>query len=344
MDIRELIEEQMSALEVESPDDNSDDIPAETDGETEELVEDETPEDEAVESEDSETVVDDDDGEPVAEDELVVEVLENAKLKLPDGTLVDADKAVLMQADYTRKTQELAEQRKSFESEKEKLESEASEVMQAYQSAVEWYESRASRPADWVAEIISSTDDPTSTLAKAIHDLAQAGALEKSFVESFGIEQGEVAERAKNAVVTDELAEIRAWKRQQEEEASRQKAIAQQAQVYEQQWEEIKSTRNLEFSDRVEELDIKRRLLEFAMENKLGRSLIDAFDLMTVRSPINVSKQVPDPDPAVAAKKRANRAVTPKTAVSGNVKKPKKNLSTRDALLEAMEEVATRRA
>jgi hypothetical protein len=344
LDIRELIEEQMNLLEVNSPDDNSDDIPTETDGESEELEDEETPEDEAVESEDSDAEVDDDEGEPVAEDELVVEVLENAKLKLPDGTLVDADKAVLMQADYTRKTQELAEQRKAFESEKEQLQGEAAEVMQAYQSAVEWYESRASKPADWVTEIISGTEDPTSTLAKAIYDLAQAGALEKSFVESFGIEQGEVAERAKEATVTDELAEIRAWKRQQEEEQARKQAIAQQADVYERQWEEIKTTRGLEFSDRVEELDVKRHLLQFAMDNKLGRSLVDAFDLMTVRSPISVSKQVPAPDPAVAAKKRANRAVTPKTAVSGNVKKPKKNISTRDALLEAMEEVTSRRA
>lgn len=344
MDIRELIEEQMNALEIDSPDENSDDIPAENDGEPEELTEDETPEDEEVESDDGDDEVVGEDEEFVAEDELVVEVLENAKLKLPDGTLVDADKAVLMQADYTRKTQELAEQRKAFESEKGQLEAEASEIVQAYQSAVEWYESRAAKPADWVSEIITGTDDPTSTLAKAIYDLAQAGVLEKSFVESFGIEQGEVAERAKTATVSDELSEIRAWKKQQEEEASRKQAVARQAEVYEQQWNEIKATRGLQFSDRVEELDIKRQLLEFAMENKLGRSLIDAFDLMTVRKPVNVPKQVPTPDPAVAAKKRANRAVTPKTAVSGNVKKPKKDISTRDALLEAMEEVTSRRA
>jgi hypothetical protein len=341
LDIRALLEEQIDSLDVDSPDETSDDIPTETDGEPEELEDGETPEDEEVELEASDAEVEDDEEEIVPDGALVIEVVDNAKLKLPDGTLVDADKAVLMQADYTRKTQELAEQRKSFETEKSELESAAAEVFQAYESAREWYESRAAKPADWVTEIVSESQDPTSVIAKAIYSLAQQGVLDPQFVESFGIEAGEVAERAKTATVTDELAEIRAWKEQQEQQAQRQTAIQQQTQVYEKQWEEIKSSRQLQFADRVEELDVKRQLLEFAMQNKLGRSLIDAYDLMTVRKPIAVQKQV-EPDPAVAAKKRANRAVTAKTAVSGSVKKPKRDISTREALLEAMESVATR--
>lgn len=343
MDIRELLEEQINALEVNSPDDNSDDIPDETDGEPEELEQDDSPEDEGEDSEDGDAEADDDEAETVSEDELVIDVVENAKLKLPDGTLVDAGKAVLMQADYTRKTQELAEQRKAFENEKSELEAQAGEVFQAYESAREWYETRAAKPSAWIAEIVSESQDPTSTIARAIYDLAQSGILDPQFVESFGIESGEVAERAKASAVTDELAEIKAWKAQQEQEAQRRAAVQQQAQRYEQEWETIKATRGLSFSDKVQELDVKRQLLEFAMENKLGRSLVDAYDLMTVRKPIAVQKQG-SPDPAVAAKKRANRAVTPKTAISGNVKKPRKNLSMREAILEAMEEVPARKA
>lgn len=343
MDIRELIEEQIDALEVESPDDNSDDIPDETDGATEELEQSDAQEDEGESDEDSEAEADDDDGEAVAEDELVVEVIENAKLKMPDGTLVDADKAVLMQADYTRKTQELAEQRKAFEAEKSEIEAAANEVYQAYEQAREWYESRAAKPSSWVAEIVSEAKDPTSVLAKAIYDLAQNGVLDPQFVQAFGIESGTVAEQAKKSEINDELEEIKQWKSQQEQEAQRRAAVQQQAQRYENEWEQIKQSRQLRFKDRVEELDVKRHLLQFAMDNNLGRSLIDAYDLMTVRNPIAVQKQG-SPDPVVAAKKRANRAVTPKSAVSGSVKKSRKDLSTREAILEAMEEVATRTA
>lgn len=341
MDIREILENQINSLEVDSPDSNSDNIPDETDGETAELNDDASLEDEEVVSGDGDVEVEDDDGEFVSEDELVIEVIENAKLKLPDGTLVDAGKAVLMQADYTRKTQELAEQRKVFETEKSELEQGANEVFQAYEQAREWYETRAAKPSDWVTEIVSESEDPTSVLAKAIYSLSQQGVLDPQFVESFGLESGEVVERAKSATVQDELAEIRAWKTQQESEVQRKTAIQRQTQIYEQQWEEIKSSRGLQFSDKVEELDVKRKLLEFAMENKLGRSLFDAFDLMTVRRPIAVQKQG-EPDPVVAAKKRANRAVTAKTAVSGSTKQPKRNLSTREALLEAMESVPSR--
>lgn len=342
MDIRELIEEQIDALEVGSPDDNSDDIPDETEGATDELDETET-QDEGDSDEDSETEADDDDGEQIAEDELVVEVIENAKLKMPDGTLVDADKAVLMQADYTRKTQELSEQRKAFEAEKGELESAAAEVYQAYEAAREWYESRAAKPSSWITEIVSESSDPTSTLAKAIYDLAQNGVLDPQFVQSFGIESGEVAQRAKDTELNQELAEIKAWKAQQEQEVARRDAVQKQAEKYEAEWESIKQSRKLNFKDRVEELDVKRHLLQFAMENNLGRSLTDAYDLMTVRNPIAVQKQGTH-DPAVAAKKRASRAVTPKSAISGSVKKPRKDISTREAILEAMEEVATRTA
>lgn len=64
----------------------------------------------------------DDDGNPVEgpdePDEEEIE-LDDFKLKLPKDQAQKAREALLRQADYTRKTQELAEQRKAFQSERE---------------------------------------------------------------------------------------------------------------------------------------------------------------------------------------------------------------------------------
>src|SRR6476646_10025915 len=65
----------------------------------------------------------DDDGNPIAQPEEEEEVeLDDLKLKVPK-TAAEKLKALqegnLRQADYTRKTQELAEQRKAFETERQ---------------------------------------------------------------------------------------------------------------------------------------------------------------------------------------------------------------------------------
>lgn len=305
------------------------------------LTEENEPEDSPEKAmEESDELVDEDEGpEETDEPEDVphIDIVENAKLKLPDGTVVDAKSAVLMQSDYTRKTQEIAEQRKELENAQRELDGASREVQTAYEQMRGWYEQRAARPADWIAEIASQSADPTATVAQSLYSMAQAGLLDPKFVETFGIDAGEVAQVAKGSQVQNELEELKQWRNQQEMMAQQQQVVRKRAAEYEREWESIKQSRGVTFANRAEELEIKKELLEFAIKNNVTRSLTDAYDLMTVRKP-KVTPQ-PGPDPEVAAKKRASRAVTPKSASTGTAN-PKKAVSTREAALAAFEELS----
>lgn len=317
------------AVEEQEPLEEAETEPTDSDEPEAGKPEDDAPVDEVEES---------DDDEVDADDVPYIEVAEDAKLKLPDGTIVDASQAVLLQADYTRKTQELSDQRRKLEAEKQQVEQAAQEYEQSYNQMRQWYESRASRPSDWLAEIASQTQDPTATVAQALYSMAQHGLLDPKFVETFGIESGEIAQVAKGSQVESELEELKRWRYEQEQSAQTQRDVQKRAVVYEQEWEQIKTSNSLSFNDRVSEIEAKKELLQFALQNNMTRSLFDAYDLMTVRKPKSVQKQ-PQPDAEVTAKKRASRAVAAKSA-GGTAPKVKKNLTTRDAILASMQEIA----
>jgi len=283
-----------------------------------------------------ETVDDSDDDETNDEDAPLIEVPEGAKLKLPDGTEVDVSQAVLLQADYTRKTQELSEQRKQLEGQWHQVQQAGQQYQQSYAQMQEWYEARASRPAEWLAEIASQSSDPTATVAQALYTMAQGGLLDPKFVETFGIDSGDIAQTAKSSHVESELEELKRWRYEQEIGVQRQVQVKERAAAYENEWEQIKTSASMRFESRADELNAKRELLQFALENNLTRSLRDAHDLMTVRRPKPASAK-PQPDAEVAAKKRASRAVTPKSA--GTPKPTKKAMSDKDAIAAAMEEL-----
>ena len=334
MDIKDAFEQSLAELGIEGLDDNLEDIPDEAVDKTEDAE----LKDEASGSEESrefqETEQDD---ERDNDDSADIEIPAGSKVKLPDGTVVNVDKAVLMQSDYTRKTQELADQRKAFEAEAQNFEAQRSEIEGLYGQMREWYESRAAQPSNWIMEIAAESGDPTSTVAKAIYELAQSGVLDPQFVETFGLESGPVAQMAGDSRVKDELAELRAWKEQQENERSQRTAVQQRAAQYEQQWSQIKLERGLDFNSQLSEIDAKRELFEFAIQNKMTQSLLDAYDIMTVRKPKKAPVQGSSPE--VTAKKRASRAVTAKSATTGAGKTPKKSLTTKDAILQSMDEL-----
>jgi hypothetical protein len=334
IDVQEAFEQSIVELGFESLLDDSISSPEE--------VEEQEPSDEAEAepSEDEDAPVDEteenNDDEQDAEDSPVLEVSENAKLKLPDGTVVDAKQAVLLQADYTRKTQELAEQRKQVEAAQYEYERSQQEYDRAYGQMRDWYEQRASRPADWIAEIASQTQDATSTVAQALYAMAQKGLLDPKFVETFGIDAGEVAQVARGSQVESELEELKRWRYEQETTAERQQAVQKRALAYEQEWERIKAANSLQFQDRLSEVEAKKDLLNFALQNNLTRSLVDAYDLMTVRKP-NVFKKTPPP--VEVSTKRASKVVTPKSSVVSNKTTKKQPKNSRDAALEALEEL-----
>ena len=338
MNIEEAFEESFRELGLNldgTPDDtlfgtdeNDEETEAEGGPESDELV------DEPADEEDAP----DEDADDVRSDAPTVEVPEGALLRLPDGTEVEADKAVLLQSDYTRKTQQVAEERKQLEGERAEFESQRQQVTDAYEQMRGWYEERVKNPTDWVKEIISETQDPTTTIARALYDLANDGKLDAQFVATFGIDAGEVAERAKATGRDRELEELRKKVEDRERTEQEQERIREQAARYQSQWDEIKQSNGLSFGDAEAERAAKKELLEFAVKSQMAHSLVDAYDLMSVRR-AKTEKPQPAADPKVLAKKRASRAVSPKGA-SGTPSKPRPK-TTRDAALEALSEFAT---
>ena len=280
----------------------------------------------------------DEDADDVRSDAPTVDVPEGAVLRLPDGTTVEADKAVLLQSDYTRKTQQVAEERKRLDSERSEFEAQRQQTTDAYEQMRGWYEERAANPSDWVKEIVSVAQDPTTVIAKALYELANDGRLDPQFVATFGIDAGEVAERAKTSSRDREIEELRRKVEDRERTEQEQARIREQAARYQSQWDTIVATNGLTFTDADSEREAKKELLEFAVKSQLAHSLVDAYDLMTVRK-AKTEKPQPAADPAVLAKKRASRAVSPKSSNAGPTKaRPR---STREAALEALSEFAT---
>lgn len=264
------------------------------------------------------------DGEEAGAGEEVVELAEGQTIRLPDGTEVPVDKAVLFQADYTRKTQELASARREFEAEKQEVEQLKQQVDETFTMMQEWYEPRAANPTGWAAEILSEVDDPTRATAKVLYDLAQMRrpdgqpVLSPQFVEMFGIEQGDVADTAQAVQRDDELAELKAKVEERERREAEEAQLRERAREYQQEWDSIKLSHGLDFTTPQEEREAKQELLHFMRQTGIDRSLTDAYDLMAARR----ARQAPPPAQQKAApvppqKARATQAVTPRSTRSG---------------------------
>jgi hypothetical protein len=79
----------------------------------------------------------DEDGNPIEEppEDEEVELDEDLKLKVPKDQAQKVREAMLRQADYTRKTQELAEQRKAFDTERQNISNATNEELAAFSQA-----------------------------------------------------------------------------------------------------------------------------------------------------------------------------------------------------------------
>ena len=288
------------------------------------------------------------DGDGAEEDEDAgpgnrLEVSDSDTLILQDGTEVSAKDAALFQADYTRKTQAVAEQKQQLDQEREELNSRAAQVDELFDNMKSWYETRAADPGNWIVEIASQSDNPTRSVARALKGLADQGRLDEKFVEMFGLESGPVADVAAEDETSLRLAQVEQTlqERQQEEETNRR--IQQIAGEYQQQWDSIKASQQLAFDSPDAERQAKREVLEFARDRDIV-SLEDAYDLLAARK----AREAPAPpkaDPETTDKKRASRAVTPRSASGGAKAKPaKRGKTNREAAEIAMAKFAAQDA
>lgn len=318
-------------------------------GAEEEVVEEDQPEGstgpeipEATEDEVTEPTEDD---EPVEEEQStpvnVIDVTEEDTIRLPDGTEVSLKDAALRQADYTRKTQQLAEERRELEAQQEQFQAEAQEVSDLYERMSEWYETRSANPAGWVQEIISGTDNPTVTLARALKSLVDAGQLDEEFVEVFGLKGPEVRERAKDGESDERVARIEAEleeRRQAEEAAKQQAAIVAE---YQSQWRDVVSQNELTFADQGEERAAWLELLQFARDAEIT-DLRRAYAAMAWERAKQQPAEAPKPTPVVSPNKQASRAMTPRSASgSGQPTRPAP-VEVEDAARLALDEFISR--
>lgn len=280
----------------------------------------------------------DDDAEPEAaeqhaDDATVIEVPAGAKLRLADGTEVDADESALRQADYTRKTTEVARQREENEARKAELDAQETRL-------VEYIEARQGNPAAWVAEIIAQAQEPSVTIARALKQLAQSGRLDPQFAQVFGLESGAVAEYAERGSSDERIAAVEENLRRQEQARLEQERHQQVIAEYQRQYRSIVESDGLTFESPEAENQFRSDLLTYARDHQITNLEVAyrAWAYENRRSP--QPEPAPVPDPAVQQKKRAARAVSSKSAATPGVKpaQPSGPITTTDAIEASLEE------
>jgi hypothetical protein len=279
-----------------------------------------------------------DNSEKPADESGIVAVNEDSIIRLPDGTEVSVKEAALRQADYTRKTQQIAEERKLLEGSKAEF-SEALSYVDSLKTA--W----AKNPAEVVAGFVSSSSDPTLLYSQVLIELSKSGTLDNQFLETFGITpdvQKQWQEQASREADLDDvrrrLDSYEAEKAQRETqtqfEMEQEATIAQ----YEQQWDGIKSEFGVTETGK-DELELKIEVLQYASARGITdlRSAFAAlqFEKSRTSAPAAPAKA------GVSDKKRATSVVTAKgTSGSGAPAKPVSSLE--DAAWEAFREISSR--
>ena len=295
----------------------------------------ETPSDETVQ----EAVVENEEGKTTDESgeaKNPITVSEADVIALPDGTQVTVKEAVLRQADYTRKTQALAEERKAFEAYK-------SSTQQAVDYVNSLQEAWQTNQAEVVSGFISSTEDPTLILSQVIVELAKLEKIDPKFLETFGITSEVQQKWAEESKSSSELAEVKARlnKFEQEKAALEQQssAKAQEAAIiaeYESQWEQIKLTSGLQLDPQAE-TNAKLELLQYALDNEIS-NLKAAWKALQFEKSQSAKTTATKKSAEVEAKKLATGAITAKST-GGSVVADKAPGSIEDAVWSAFQEL-----
>lgn len=281
-DTQEVVEDVAEDTEVEDLDTTSDEE-VEQD-EAEESVEDES-ESDVEDSDDSETYKVKVDGETV------------------EVTLKEALAGYQRQADYTRKMQALAEERKQFEEAGEEIAG-VIEQVQALDEA--WNED----PVQVLAQFTANTENPTHAVALLIKELAGAGLLEQQFLEMFGI-----TPEVRNSWVQETRAnqQARAQRASQNETMTRTQELEQEQAIqravveYEAQIDEILESEDMNLTVR-ERKEFRSKLAGYARDN----------DITNLKAAYKAMKYEESRQKQVLAKKTAERAKAKKAVSAVN--------------------------
>jgi len=268
-----------------------------------------------------------------------IAVTENDVIVLPDGTEVSVKEAALRQADYTRKTQALSEERKAFEAERATA-----------QSAVEYVEnltkSWQANQAEVVSGFVASTQDPTLVLSQVIVELAKTDKLDPQFMETFGITP-EIREKwSSEAKSQSELTEVKnRLERFEREKVAAEQATSAKAEEealiaeYDNQWTQIKVSNKLDL-DPSQDVEAKLEVLQYALTNQIP-NLSAAWKALQFEKGQTAKTTTPK-NAAVDAKKAASGAISSKSS-GGSVVTAKVPGNIEDAVWTAFNELTSRK-
>ena len=289
-----------------------------------------------------------DDGDGDNDDTEAVVLTEDTLVSI-DGKTDTVANLLARQADYTKKTQALAEERKSFSSEQDEMRDKAKQVLDLHQEMTDWYSQRQANPVAWGAEIAGQTGDATGFVAQLITELNGAGVLDPKFVEAFGLAAPDnaVAQAAAFGKAQDRIARLEAEQDAQRQAYEEQQMEAQVAQSIESELNQVVADNDLKFASAQEREKFRRELFTVATEYEIA-DLAKAYKVMKaeISSADNSvkSKPVVNPERRVEAvqRKRAARAMSRPTDGGQESAPPTQYESIEDAIRATWTELEAR--
>lgn len=264
--------------------------------------------DEELESDDE--VEDDEVGEDSSDDQVFVVKVDGEDLEV---TLEELKSGYSRQAHFTRKMQELKEEKEQFEAEIEQVSDTLSQLQQLDQA---W----ESNPVSVLTQLISSTENPAQSLGYLIREMAVYDLLPQEALEYFGIDssskeawaQESELDRLRRELQEKEAYEAELAKSQQEVEADNR--VKEAMKVLESQIVEIVSEEGLTFDNAADEAKFRADLLGYAKDSGIV-DLKKAYAAMSYeRGKSNRGKS-----PKSSSRKEATRVVSRGGAGAGGV-------------------------
>jgi hypothetical protein len=216
------------------------------------------------EAEETDEVSEEDDEEGEEDPHLAETYQVKVDGEIVEVSLKEALAGYQRQADYTRKSQALANEREELNASTQEF-SETLATLEQLDSA--WEEN----PVQVLAHFTSNTDNPTQSIALLIKELASSGALDREFLDMFGITD-EVREAWSKESEVDGLR--RKVSQVEKSEANKAEEVAYEAEVqkaiaeYDSQIDDILKSEGLDLTAKQRDA-FRTKVAEYAFENEI---------------------------------------------------------------------------
>lgn len=269
----------------------------------------------------------DDDGDDEESSEPAA-LSDDTEVTLEDGSTVtvkELREGALRRDDYTRKTQQLAEERKELEQQREKID--------RFTAAFD------EDPVGVLEKLVSVQEQPTHAVAYLLKNLADNGLLEEEFARTFIPEGGVVRRTADQAQENDRLGKIERQLEERQRQEAEQKQREETLATFEKQWTAAVEKSGLKFESQEQEQELLREVLQYGVDNEIT-NIEAAYAAYAWENNLpRGGEQQPKPQPkSEDKKKKAARAITRRSAGDNRSVRPRP-ASDEEAVREAWDEV-----